>query len=310
MLSIILPSYNENRNIRRAYDNIKEILEEASIPFELVYVNDGSKDSTWDEICKVVALGKKELKNDKVKGVGFSRNFGKEAAILAGLANASGDACVVMDCDLQHPTETLVEMYKLWQAGYEVVEGVKRSRGKEGIVYKSSAKLFYRLMSKATGIDMSRASDFKLLDRKVVKSILSMPERNMFFRGLSSWVGFKKTEVQFDVKERQVGESKWSKWSLVKYAVKNIAAFSTVPMQFVTIAGALTFLGTLILGIQTLVRYFSGHAVQGFTTVILLVLIIGSVVMTSLGIMGYYIAKIYEEVKRRPVYIISEVIWN
>lgn len=112
--------------------------------------------------------------------MGFSRNFGKEAAILAGLANASGDACVVMDCDLQHPTETLVEMYKLWQAGYEVVEGVKRSRGKEGIVYKSSAKLFYRLMSKATGIDMSRASDFKLLDRKVVKSILSMPERNMF----------------------------------------------------------------------------------------------------------------------------------
>lgn len=132
----------------------------------------------------------------------------------------------------------------------------------------------------------------------------------MFFRGLSAWVGFKKTEIEFDVQEREAGESKWSKWSLVKYAVKNIAAFSTAPMQLVTIAGGLTFFGAVILAIQTLVQYFMGHAVQGFTTVILLLLIIGSVIMMSLGIVGYYIAKIYEEVKRRPVYIISEVIHN
>ncbi|MBS6678919.1 MAG: glycosyltransferase family 2 protein [Clostridiales bacterium] len=307
MLSIVLPSYNESKNIQNAYIEIKEVLSEAKIPFELVYVNDGSKDDTWTKIEEIIEKGKAELKQSRIRGVSFSRNFGKEAAILAGLANATGEACVVMDCDMQHPPETLVEMYRLWQEGYEVVEGVKRTRGKESLVYKSSAKLFYRLMTKATGIDMSRASDFKLMDRKVVKSILSMPERNMFFRGLSSWVGFKKTEVEFDVREREFGTSKWSKWSLVKYAVKNIAAFSTVPMQFVTIAGTLTLLGALILGIQTLVRYFTGHAVQGFTTVILLLLIIGSVIMMSLGIMGYYLAKIYEEVKRRPVYIISEV---
>lgn len=310
MLSVILPSYNENSNIARAYQAIKEILTNAEIPFELIYVNDGSKDNTWEEISSIVERGSRELGDNKVKGVSFSRNFGKEAAVMAGLANATGDASVVMDCDLQHPAETLVEMYRLWEQGYEVVEGVKRSRGKESILYKASAKMFYRFMTKATRIDMSRASDFKLMDKKVVKNILSMPERNLFFRGLSSWVGFKKTEVEFDVREREAGESKWSKWSLVKYAVKNIAAFSTAPMQFVTIAGGLTFIGALILAVQTLVKYFMGTAVQGFTTVILLVLIIGSVIMTSLGIMGYYIAKIYEEVKRRPVYIISEVIHN
>lgn len=308
MLSVILPSYNENKNIGKAYRVIKEILESELIPFELIYVNDGSRDDTWDEICRIVETGKKELKNSKVKGVSFSRNFGKEAAIMAGLANAGGNACVVMDCDLQHPPETLVEMYRLWEKGYEVVEGVKHSRGKEGILYKISAKIFYNLMTKATNIDMSRASDFKLMDKKVVKNILAMPERNVFFRGLSSWVGFKKIEVEFDVREREEGETKWSKGALIKYAIKNIAAFSTVPMQFVTIAGGITFAGAVILGIQTLIKYFMGTAVQGFTTVILLLLIIGSIIMISLGIIGYYIAKIYEEVKRRPVYIISKLI--
>ncbi len=307
-LSIILPAYNENTNIEKSYNVIKQILEQAKINFELVYVNDGSKDNSWDEILKVIEKSKQELIDSGVVGVNFSRNFGKEAAILAGLASASGGACVVMDCDLQHPPETLVEMYKLWQEGYEVVEGVKHNRGKEGTLYKLSAKVFYKMMTKATKIDMSRASDFKLLDRKAVKSILDMPERNMFFRGLSSWIGFKKTEVEFDVREREEGESKWSKWALIKYAISNITAFSTAPMQFISIAGILTFLGAIVMGIQTLVKYFMGHAVQGFTTVILLILIMGSITMISLGIMGYYIARIYEEVKRRPVYIISEII--
>lgn len=257
-LSIVLPAYNENTNIEKSYNAIRRILEQAKINFELVYVNDGSKDNSWDEILKVIEKSKQELIDSSVVGVNFSRNFGKEAAILAGLASASGGACVVMDCDLQHPAETLVDMYKLWQEGYEVVEGVKRSRGKEGALYKVGAKTFYKMMTKATKIDMSRASDFKLLDRKAVKSILDMPERNMFFRGLSSWIGFKKTEVEFDVKERENGESKWSKWSLIKYAINNITTFSTAPMQFISVAGILTFLGATIMGVQTLVKYFRG----------------------------------------------------
>lgn len=299
MLSVILPAYNEEKMIRKAAAVIGGVLEGAGIAYELVFVNDGSRDGTWMEIEGTAAA------DPHVAAVCFSRNFGKEAAMLAGLANASGDCCAVMDCDLQHPPETLVEMYRLWEQGYEVIEGVKRSRGKESMLHRASAGLFYRIISKAAKIDMSRASDFKLLDRRAVDALLAMPERNTFFRALSSWIGFRTTSVEFDVQERTEGESKWSTWSLIQYAVKNIVSFSTVPMQCVTVAGLFVLLLAAVLGIQSLVKYFSGHAVEGFTTVILLLLIIGSFIMISLGVIGYYIAKIYEEVKGRPRYLIS-----
>lgn len=302
MLSVILPAYNEEKMLAKAARIISGILAEADIAYQLIFINDGSKDQTW----KVIEEAAKE--NQHIVGIHFSRNFGKESAIFAGLANADGDCCAVMDCDLQHPPETLVEMYRCWEQGYEVVEGVKRSRGKEGILHKASAGLFYKLISKAVKIDMSRASDFKLMDRKAVAALLDMPERNAFFRALSSWIGYKTTVVEFDVREREEGESKWSAWSLVKYAVTNIAAFSAAPMQLVTIAGVLIFFLGIVLGIQTLIKFFIGHAVAGFTTVILLLLLIGSVIMISLGIIGYYISKIYEEVKGRPRYLISKKI--
>ena len=209
---------------------------------------------------------------------------------------------------LQHPPETLVEMYRLWEQGYEVIEGVKRSRGKESILHRASAGMFYKIMSKAVQIDMSRASDFKLMDRKAVEALLSMPERNAFFRALSSWVGYRTTSVEFDVQERTEGESKWSTWSLIKYAVRNIVGFSSAPLQMITVAGVLTLLLAVVLGIQSLVKYFCGHALEGFTTVILLLLIIGSLIMLSLGVIGIYIAKIYEEVKGRPRYFIARKI--
>lgn len=303
-LSIVLPAYNEEQMIEKTARVLSSLMEKERIDYELVFVDDGSKDLTWNKLEKICQL------NKNVVGVHFSRNFGKESAIFAGLANAAGECSVVMDCDLQHPPETVVEMYRLWEQGYEVVEGVKKSRGKESVMHKASAGLFYKLMSKAVKLDMSRASDFKLMDRKAVEALLNMPERNAFFRALSSWVGYKSTTVEFDVREREAGESKWSTWSLIKYAVTNIVAFSAMPMQIVSIAGALVFLTGLILGIQTLVKYFSGHAVEGFTTVILLILIIGSIIMFSLGIIGYYISKIYEEVKGRPRYLISRTIRN
>ena len=302
MLSVVLPAYNEEKMIAMAADTIGNVLAEADIAYELVFVNDGSTDGTWEAIEQAAS------RDTHIVGVKFSRNFGKEAAMLAGLANASGECCAVMDCDLQHPPGTLVEMYRLWEQGFEVVEGVKRSRGKESALHRASAGMFYRIISKAVKIDMSRASDFKLLDRRAVDALLAMPERNTFFRALSSWIGFRTATVEFDVQERVTGESKWSTWSLVQYAVKNIVAFSTVPMQCVTIAGVFVFLLGIVLGLQSLVRYFCGHAVEGFTTVILLILLIGSIIMISLGIIGYYIAKIYEEVKGRPRYLISRTI--
>lgn len=300
LLSVILPAYNEEKMIDRAAETVGKILSDAGISYEIVFVDDGSKDGTWKQIEKVAQ------RDAHIIGIHFSRNFGKESAMMAGLANADGNCCAVMDCDLQHPPETLVEMYRLWEQGYEVVEGVKKSRGKESALHKASAGLFYRILSGATKIDMSRASDFKLMDRKAVDALLELPERNAFFRALSAWVGFKSTSVEFDVREREEGESKWSTKSLIKYAVTNIVAFSAAPMQFVTFAGCFVLVLAVVLGVQTLVKYFMGHAVAGFTTVILLILFIGSIIMISLGIIGYYISKIYEEVKGRPRYLISK----
>lgn len=298
LLSVILPAFNEQDNIRNAFFTISRILEEHAIPFEIIYVDDGSTDATYAHIQKLAAS------HPQAKGLSFSRNFGKESAIFAGLEAAAGACCLVMDCDLQHPPALIPEMYRLWEEGYEVVEGVKSSRGRENPLHTLCARGFYRLISSATGIDMSHASDFKLLDRKAVDALLILPERAPFFRALSSWVGFKTTAIAFEVQERTAGTSKWSLWSLVKYAIRNITSFSGAPMQLVTLLGWIMLLASLVLGIQSLYRYFSGTALEGFTTVILLQLIIGSVLMISLGIIGHYISRIYEEIKARPRYII------
>ena len=301
-LSIVLPAYNEEQNISNTAEVLGELLAGESIEYELIFISDGSGDATFQEIQKAAE------KDSRVKGAEFSRNFGKEAAIFAGLELTSGDAVIVMDCDLQHPPEVIPQMCKLWQNGAEVVEGIKESRGKESLAHKLSAGLFYRIMSRLIKMDMNASSDFKLLDRKVVDVLLRLPERNTFFRALSFWTGFRREYVSYEVRERQFGESKWSSLSLMKYAVTNATSFSTLPLQLVTVMGVLSILFSMVLFVQTLVRYLSGTAVEGFTTVILLILVIGGFLMLSLGIIGHYIARIYEEVKGRPKYIISRTI--
>ncbi len=301
-VSLVIPSYNEELMIEKTEKTLRERLEAEAIAYEIVFVADGSGDSTW---LKVEELYQGDA---RIVGVHFSRNFGKESAILAGLANARGDCCLVMDCDLQHPPQTAIAMYRLWEEGYEVIEGIKQNRGNESHLHRFSAGIFNGLMSSAMGSDMFGTSDFKLLDRKAVDALLAMPEKNSFFRALSSWIGFRTTRIEFCVQEREAGRTKWSTASLIRYALTNIVAFSTLPMQCVTVAGVFVFLLGIILGIQTLANFFAGRAVEGFTTVILLLLLIGSTIMISLGIIGYYISKIYEEVKGRPRYIISQTI--
>ena len=291
MLSIILPAYNEKQNIERTAKTLSGILEKEGIPFELLFISD--VDGTYEEICRLAEL------DGRVRGAEFSRNFGKEAAIFAGLELALGDGCIVMDCDLQHPPEVIPEMYRLWQDGYEVVEGIKKSRGKESILHGMSAGLFYGIMSRMMRMDMRSSSDFKLLDRKVVNVLLGLGERNTFF-----WAGFRAAKVEYEVQERAFGSSKWSFRSLVRYAVSNVTSFSTIPLQMVTVMGMVSIIFSVILALQTLVKYLTGTAVEGFTTVILLILIIGGFIMISLGIIGHYLARIYEEVKGRPRYII------
>ncbi len=304
MLSIVLPVYNEEENIVRAYEAIRDVLAPKEIRFELVFVNDGSKDNSFEVIRKL----SEEARDAQIIGLSFSRNFGKEAAIFTGLSHATGDVCAVMDCDLQHPPETLLDMYELWQQGFEIIEGVKHSRGQESIIYKGFAKLFYNLISKSTGIEMYRSSDFKMLDRKVVDEYVKLQERNIFFRALSSWLGYKSAVVEFDVKERISGSTKWSIKSLVKYAIGSITSFTTAPMQLITLSGMVFFLFAVLFGIHSFVKWATGHALEGFTTVILLVLITGSLIMISLGIIGYYLARIYEEIKGRPRSIVREVV--
>ncbi len=299
-LSVVLPAYNEEESVPLAADVIGDLLTQAGIDHELIFVNDGSRDHTWRAIQEAAA------RRPQVRGIRFSRNFGKEAAIFAGLAQAKGDCCVVLDCDLQHPPEKILEMYRLWQQGWQVVEGVKISRGKESPLHTLAAKTFYRFLSGATRIDMSHASDFKLLDRRAVDVLVAMREKNAFFRALSSWIGFDTAQVEFEVQPRAAGESKWSLRSLTRYAVTNLAAFSTAPLQIVTILGVLVFLCSLVLGCWSLWQKINGQALEGFTTVILLLLLIGSALMVCLGILGYYIAKIYEEIKDRPRYIVSD----
>ncbi|MBR6627515.1 MAG: glycosyltransferase family 2 protein [Lachnospiraceae bacterium] len=304
LLSIVLPAYNEEQNIANTAKVLSEMLEENQIDYELIFISDGSKDGTFEEIKKVSAA------NSRIKGAQFSRNFGKEAGIFAGLELTTGDAVVVMDCDLQHPPQVVLQMWELWQEGAEVVEGIKSKRGKESLGYKLSAGLFYKIMSALIKMDMNSSSDFKLLDRKVVNVMLNLPERNTFFRALSFWAGFETRTVEYEVQERQFGESKWSLFSLMKYAVANATSFSTLPLQMVTLMGVIAILFSIVLAVQTLVRYLMGTSVEGFTTVILLILIIGGFIMLSLGIIGHYIARIYEEVKGRPKYIISKVTDN
>jgi len=300
LLSVVIPSYNEEENIESTAQTIGNILQDAKIDYELVFVSDGSKDRTFPLIK---ALSEKDK---RIRGLQFSRNFGKESAIFAGLSASKGDCVAVIDCDLQHPPETLVEMYRLWEEGYEIVEGIKSSRGKESLIHKMFVGIFYGIMSNLMKVDMNSTSDFKLLDRKAVDALLSLNESNTFFRALSFWVGFRSTSVEYDVQERTKGKSKWSFVGLVKYAITNTTSFTTAPLRIIAVVGFIMVIFSVILGIETLVVYFMNYAVEGFTTVILLLLLIGGCIMVSLGIIGHYLGRIYEEVKGRPRYIIRE----
>lgn len=305
MLSVIIPAYNEEEMIKKTSETISGILDGENIDFELLFINDGSSDNTWK------AITEEAVRNKRVKGVCFSRNFGKESAVFAGIAEATGDCCVVLDCDLQHPPEKIVEMYRLWEQGYEIVEGVKTSRGKESAMHSFAAKSFYNIMSDAVGFDMSRASDYKLLDRKAMNVLLNMNEKNAFFRALSSWIGFKSTEVTYDVREREAGESKWSTRSLIKYAINNITSFTSAPLHLITISGWIVAILGLGFSVEALYRhFFIGNDQPGFTTVIILICFTAAMIMIGQGIIGIYISKIYDEVKGRPRYIIDKTTYE
>ncbi len=302
-MSLVIPVYQEGGHIKSTIKVIEKVLLVNNITYEFVLIDDGSTDNTWSELKNLAK------ENDRISLLRLSRNFGKESALCAGLEYAAGDMVLVMDADLQHPPELIPDMVKAWlEEGYDLVEGVKHSRGKENFIYRACARFFYYLIYKSSDINLGRASDFKLMDRKVVEAWKELPERALFFRGMSAWLGFERKEIEFDVAERVNGKTKWSLLRLIRLAANAITSYTSVPLHCITLIGIIMFFGALLMGAQTLFMKLSGRASDGFTTVILLQLIIGSAIMTSLGIIGIYLTKIYKEVKSRPRYLISKYI--
>lgn len=301
MLSVVIPIYNEV-NLEPNIARVKNVLKNAGIDHEIILVDDGSVNGVWNEISDIVE------KYENVIGVAFSRNFGKEGALCAGLDMAEGECAVCLDSDMQFPPEVIPDMYKLWQEGYEVVEGVKEKRQSEGLVYKLCSGMFYSVLKKLSGIDLKNGSDFRLLDRSAIDAWKLLPEKQTFFRGMSTWVGFKRIKYEFRVEDRTEGESKWSLRRLAGLAVDAVTSYTAVPLYAASFIGVLFLVFAIIMGIQTLAMFLLGKAQSGFTTVILLQLFVGAVVLICLGVVGIYIKKIYEEVKGRPRYIVSRVI--
>jgi len=303
ILSVLIPVHNEGDQIAENLSLIHEEALKTGLPMEIIAIDDGSTDKTWHILQSMVE------RVPGLKALRFSRNFGKEAAICAGLAYSSGQACIVIDSDLQHPPELITEMVRLWRdERWDIVEGIKKTRGTEPLINQIGALFFYRTLSSLSGYNLHGSSDFKLLDRKVIDAWLDLRERNTFFRGMVSWLGFRRRQITFSVPKRRLTQSRWSFLGLFRLAVVAITAFSSLPLQAVTILGGLFLLCAILFSTYALVMYFAGLAFPGFTTVIILELLIGGVLMVSLGIIGTYIAQIYQEVKYRPRYVVAETL--
>lgn len=303
LISLVVPVYKEAAYLRAFLAGVTSELAKTGCRHEIIVVDDGSPDDTWQVVSEAAATV------PNLHALRLSRNFGKELALCAGLEHARGDAVIVMDGDGQHPPALLSEMVRLWRTtDTDIVEAVKTKRGPESFSGRTGALLFYVVLNKLAGVNLKGVSDFKLMNRKVVNAWLQMQERNVFFRGMTAWLGFKHVQVPFEVPGRAGGTTGWSFAKRLTLALTGISAFSSLPLQFVTIAGLLFFAFSIFFGLYTLVLQLAGRSVSGFATVILLLLIIGSLLMLSLGIIGEYLARIYEEVKGRPRYAITSSI--
>jgi len=300
MISIVVPAYNEEAGIERTVREIQDALVGCGIEHEIIVVDDGSRDGTYRKVQEMTQ------NNKTIRGIRFSRNFGKESAILAGLQAMRGEAAITIDADLQHPPQLIPEMVGRWRNGARVVHAVKRNREGDGLAVRCRAALFNRLFTMVGGIDMNNASDFKLLDRVAVDVVVSqLKEKRRFYRGLVQWVGFEQETLSFDVEARRSGTGKWSFRDLVSLGITAIISFTSTPLRIVTVLGIVTLCFALLVASETLWSVYKGKSVSGFATLEITILLIGSFIMISLGIVGEYIAKIYDETKARPSYIVG-----
>lgn len=301
-LSIIIPIYNEAPNIQLLFERLKTAISSLQINSEYIFINDGSKD---ESIMLIKALA---AKNDNIKYIDFSRNFGHQVAVTAGMDKSTGKAIVIIDADLQDPPELIIDLYKKYKEGYEVVYAKRRSREGESFVKKLTAKTFYRILKKITTIDIPvDTGDFRIIDRKIVELLKQMPEQHKFLRGQISWVGFSQTFVEYDRQERHGGKTGYTYKKMIRFALDGITSFSNFPLKFVT------FIGFFVSGIAFLLmlyalysRFILKQFTLGWTSLMLSVLFIGGIQLIGIGIIGEYISRMSDNIRQRPLYIIRE----
>ena len=305
LLSVIVPCYNEEESVELFYEELMKndsFFTEKKIELELLYINDGSTDRTVEEVKKL------HERDERVHLISFSRNFGKEAAMFAGLENSRGDYVVLMDVDLQDPPALLPEMFSYIEQGYDSVATRRVSRKGEPPVRSFFARMFYRLMKKISKTEiMDGARDYRLMTRQMVDAILSMQEYNRFTKGIFGWVGFNTKWLEYENVERAKGETKWNFWKLFLYSLDGITAFSTVPLMLASVVGVLFCLLAFVMIIFIIVRkLIFGDPVSGWPSLVCIILMTSGVQFFCTGILGQYLAKTYMEVKRRPIYLVKE----
>ncbi|HEU6450985.1 MAG TPA: glycosyltransferase family 2 protein [Gemmatimonadaceae bacterium] len=302
-LSAVVPVYNEEGSLGELHRRVTAVLESLELPYELILVDDGSRDRTPGIIAELCA------DDPRVRAVHFSRNFGHQAALAAGLQHASGRGVVVLDADLQDPPELIPELVARWREGHQVVYAQRRRREREGVVKRGAAFLFYRALKRITRFEIpADTGDFCLMDRAVVDLLNSMPERNRYVRGLRAWVGFRQTAVPFDRPPRYAGEPKYTFAGSFGLAVNGILALSKFPLRVATYFGLLVSLASFLLGAWYIAQRLIGHVeqVRGWASTVVIVLFLGGVQLLTIGIIGEYLSRIYDEVKQRPLYVVRE----
>lgn len=303
-LSVVVPCHNEEAGIGKFWLELATVMEQVGQSWEAVFVNDGSTDETLKRLKDLPVEGR------QIRIVDFSRNFGKEAAITAGLDLAKGAAVVVIDADLQHPPETIKAMVNLWLAGFEVVLGKRRDRATDSALRTWLSNRFYNLASRIFEVPIPKdVGDFRLMDRKVVQALGNMKENQRFMKGLFAWVGFRSALVEFDVAERQQGTSSFNIWKLLNFAVDGITSFTTVPLRLWFYIGSVISLLSLGYGVWIIISAtMFGNSVPGYPSLAVLVAFLGGVQLIGIGVLGEYIGRIYREVKFRPIYIVRDII--
>ena len=301
-ISIVVPLYNEEKNIRLMYDRLVSSILKITSNFEIIYVNDGSKDNSFLELVKL------SKEDERVKYINFSRNFGHQIAVTAGLDYSKGAAVVIIDGDLQDPPEVIQEMYAKHKEGFEVVYGQRLKRKGDNFFKKITAKYFYRILKKITSINIPLdTGDFRLIDQKIVKDLKNMPEQNKFLRGQIAWLGYRQTSVFFERDERKFGETGYPFSKMLKFALDGITGFSDVPLQFVTKTGIfISFISFLVILYAIFSHFILERTITGWTSLIISSMFIGGVQLISVGIIGEYISRINKNVQNRPLYIVSE----